>query len=300
MVALLIAASAYVITACGREPPAGDHSYRVLAVLPIETDGEDPADDALVRGVAETVSARIAQGTNGKLFQLIPPNELSAQGVKTADAARREFGVDLVLAVATAALRRQDAHHLQPDRSQHPSAGGRAHRHRRCGRPVRAGRQRRRRRLRHAAAGRQSRSSRRLRRSRPPCPPDTNTTYAAVAICWSTRRSENIDSAIAEFEHALQVSPNYAPAYAGLGEAYWRGYKADRGNDWLDKATINCEKALAADPEAGRRTHLPREHIQRHWASTTRRVKEFQRALLTGSRQRGRARRTGGGVRQAG
>ena len=33
------------------------------------------------------------------MFQLIPPNELSAKEVKTADAARREFGVDMVLTI---------------------------------------------------------------------------------------------------------------------------------------------------------------------------------------------------------
>ena len=38
-------------------------SYRVLAVLPIETGSRDPSEIALGRGVAETVSARIAQGT---------------------------------------------------------------------------------------------------------------------------------------------------------------------------------------------------------------------------------------------
>ena len=50
------------------------------------------------------------------------------------------------------------------------------------------------------------------------------------------QKPENIDAAIKEFEQALKVSPNYAPAYAGLGEAYWHGYKADRGKEWLDKA----------------------------------------------------------------
>ena len=63
------------------------------------------------------------------------------------------------------------------------------------------------------------------------------------------QKPENIDAAIKEFEQALKVNPNFAPAYAGLGEAYWQGYKADRGKDWLDKAQVNCDKALTADPK---------------------------------------------------
>ena len=34
-------------------------------------------------------------------------------------------------------------------------------------------------------------------------------------------KPENIDSAIVEFEHAIRIDPKYAPAHAGLGEAYW-------------------------------------------------------------------------------
>ena len=52
--------------------------FRLLAVLPIDTTGPDPSDNALVRGMAETVTARIAQGTNGQRLQLIPPSELIA------------------------------------------------------------------------------------------------------------------------------------------------------------------------------------------------------------------------------
>ena len=36
-------------------------------------------------------------------------------------------------------------------------------------------------------------------------------------------KPENIDNAIAEFQQALKIDPKYAPAYAGLGQAYWIG-----------------------------------------------------------------------------
>ncbi len=61
-------------------------------------------------------------------------------------------------------------------------------------------------------------------------------------------KPENIDSAIAEFGHAIQIDPNYAPSYAGLGEAYWIGYQhpMNRRHGMARlKRRQDCEKALA-------------------------------------------------------
>src|ERR1700751_3272941 len=53
-----------------RRPPGTNQQsgFRVLAVLPIESGNEDGEEKALVRGVADTISARIAQSTNGHTF----------------------------------------------------------------------------------------------------------------------------------------------------------------------------------------------------------------------------------------
>ncbi len=73
--------------------------FRLLAILPVDTGAQDPSDNALLRGMAETVSATIARATLGQQLQLIPPSELIARGANTTDAARREFGVERVLEV---------------------------------------------------------------------------------------------------------------------------------------------------------------------------------------------------------
>ncbi|HSB75851.1 MAG TPA: tetratricopeptide repeat protein, partial [Terriglobales bacterium] len=63
------------------------------------------------------------------------------------------------------------------------------------------------------------------------------------------RKPENIQSALAEFGQALQVDPNYGRAYAGMGEAYWLGfYESNRTNDWITLAEQDCRKALALAP----------------------------------------------------
>src|SRR4030095_14390082 len=53
----------------------------------------------------------------------------------------------------------------------------------------------------------------------------------------------NIDAAIGLFEGAIQQDPNYALAYAGLGEAYWRKYQGTKDTQWVPKAVANCQRA---------------------------------------------------------
>jgi eukaryotic-like serine/threonine-protein kinase len=219
--------------------------FRLMAVLPMET-GQDPSDNALVRGMAETISARIAQGTNGQRLQLIPPSELIARDARTTDAARREFGVDRVLEVAvqrsgdqvrvTCSLIDSKTHQVlnactvtgndadlfalqdtlagdvlamlpQPARNEQEA-------------PT----------VVHAA------------------PPAGYEFYLkGRGYLLEYQKPENIDAAITEFNKALKANPNYAPAYAGLGEAYWHGFNDHRGDEWLGKAKASCEKAVSID-----------------------------------------------------
>ena len=223
-------------------------AVRVLAVLPIDSGSEDGAERALERGVAETISARIAQGTNGRAFQLIPPNELTAQGVKTAEQARREFNVDLVLEVGlqhapgkmriTCSLIDPKTHEQVDARTVTGDAADLFT-------------------VEDNAVSDVFDMLPKDIRSEQPAPSEV---LAAVPAAYEYyvrgrgylqeyQKPENIDAAIKEFEQALKVSPNYASAYAGLGEAYWQRYKTDYHKDWLDKSKANCDSALRADPK---------------------------------------------------
>jgi serine/threonine protein kinase/Tfp pilus assembly protein PilF len=68
---------------------------------------------------------------------------------------------------------------------------------------------------------------------------------------------ENINFAIQMYQKALETDPNYALAYAGLGDAYVNMYMGwfDRDTSWLNKAEDTCKRALSLDkdlPEARR------------------------------------------------
>ena len=78
--------------AAPREP-----EERMMAVLPFESVANDPPTNALGLGLTETVTAKLVQAVGGGHLQLVSTRDLIAQGVKTSDQARREFGSDLVL-----------------------------------------------------------------------------------------------------------------------------------------------------------------------------------------------------------
>ena len=222
--------------------------FRLMAILPLETASQNPSDDALVRGVAETVSARIAQETNGQKLQLIPPSELIARSAKTTDAARREFGVERVLEVAVQRSGTQvrvtcsliDSKTHQVINACTVTGNGDnwfSVQDELVGKVVAM--------LPPAFRNEQA--------------PPTEVLAAAPAgyenylkgkgYLLDYHRPENVEAAIAEFQKALKANPSYAPAYAGLGEAYWQRYKVDQKKDWLDKASTACNRALTAEPK---------------------------------------------------
>ncbi len=53
----------------------------------------------------------------------------------------------------------------------------------------------------------------------------------------------SLGEAVAHFQEALQRDPEYALAYAGLGEAYWRQYELDRDPAIIELAQRACERA---------------------------------------------------------
>jgi TolB-like protein len=69
------------------------------------------------------------------------------------------------------------------------------------------------------------------------------------------RTGLDIEAAIGNFEHALELDPNYAPAHAGIGLAWYlmtasnATYGTLQLNDALDKALPHLERAMELDPE---------------------------------------------------
>jgi tetratricopeptide (TPR) repeat protein/TolB-like protein len=89
-VALILAATLYTTLS---QPQA-----RHLVVLPFNTPGGDEQISLLCDGLLDTVTAKLSEFRRfGSAFSVVPTSEVRGRNVKTAEDARRIFGVDLVL-----------------------------------------------------------------------------------------------------------------------------------------------------------------------------------------------------------
>src|SRR5437879_7587171 len=66
---------------------------------------------------------------------------------------------------------------------------------------------------------------------------------------------ENIENAVKVFDTALERDPQYAGAYAGRGEAYWKMYESGKDLQWIESSRHDCEHSLALNKR------LPSAHV---------------------------------------
>ena len=211
---------------------------RILAVLPIETVGQDPATSALGLGLTETLTAKLVQASDTDSIQVVSPRDLRDQNVKTAEDARREFGTDFVL---ESSLQRSG----QTIRINCYLVDSKTHRQL-ASRTVEVnGTDTFNLQDQVVNAALDMLPARILSTQRKALAVRQDTQPAAYEAYIRGRgylqeyeKPENIDNAIAEFNQAIKIDPKYAPAYAGLGEAYLTGFQQfDKGNEWVANAS---------------------------------------------------------------
>lgn len=226
-----------------------DPGARVLAILPFRALDGDDAANALSRGMTETLTAQLAQMGDRQRLQLVSTHEIEAEGIKTAEQVRRDFGVDLVLEGSV-----QQAGSLL--RINFSLVDARTNRQLDA-RSFTAGAQDVFALQDHVAAMAASMLSvekpapkRAMAEAVPETKPEAYQHYLrGLGYLQEYQKPENIQSSIAEFTIASQIDPKYGRAYAGMGEAYWLGFQqSNRTNDGISKAEENCKKALSASP----------------------------------------------------
>jgi serine/threonine protein kinase/tetratricopeptide (TPR) repeat protein len=223
---------------------------RMMAVLPFESVANDPPTNALGLGLTQTVTAKLVQAVDGGHLQLVSTRDLVQRGVKTSDQARREFGTDLVLegslqqngdrlrvtwslvdprthtqiAANTITGSADDVFGLQDNLFDEVLE--------KLSLAIDPGRLR-------------------ALEQRPDTKPAAYDFYLrGRGYLEDYQSQDNLEKAIAEFEHAISVDSNYSPAYAAMGLAYTTGFQwKDRGKDWLEKAATQCDRALAITPQ---------------------------------------------------
>ncbi|HYN03544.1 MAG TPA: protein kinase [Vicinamibacteria bacterium] len=220
-------------------------AQRQLAVLPFANTGGEPESVAFCDGLVETLTTKLTQleRFQGNLL-VVPASDVRAAGVTSAAAARRTFGVTLVVtgsiqpAGDTVRLTANlvDTHSLRQLRAVVVDA-------RRDDLPL-------------MQDGIVRRVAQMLELE---LPAEAGEVLAAgetsVPGAWELyvqgrgflQRYEDLQSlerAVAAFQQALQRDPGYALAYAALGEAQWRLYQLTRDAARVDLARKSSERAL--------------------------------------------------------
>ena len=226
----------------------------LLGIMALPGSG-DASQVAFASGLADTLNARLGEIGARDHLAVIPTSELREKHVTTIEAAREQFGVNMVLTLGVQQSAKQvrvnyaliDVGSLQQLRSGTitTSADDSFGMQDRVFESVAASMQ-----LQVAPKEGQPLS-------------EYGTLQPAAYDFYLQGRGylqdyvkqENVENAIQVFNRALEKDPRFAAANSGLGEAYWRKYQLTHDKQWVDRAIENCQKAAESDAS------LPAAHI---------------------------------------
>jgi tetratricopeptide (TPR) repeat protein len=218
---------------------------KIVAVLPFRYIGSDSEAAILGEGLSETLSSKLAELAESHGIQVVPTQEIRSSGAITADKARSNFGVNLVVEGSLqkiGPLIRINCHLVDAAtqrllRAETITAGA------------------------NNIFGLEDQAVERVVRlmeieldpQERQIMQKHGTTNAAAYESYLRARGymqdyhklENIDSAIIAYKRAIDLDPNYALGYAGLGEAYWREFQQNHEESLVKEASVTCQKALA-------------------------------------------------------
>ncbi len=234
-------------------PPIAVMQTRHLAVLPFRAIASDSNTQAFSSGLTETLTSKLGSLSQRYALEVVPPSEIRTQHIASAEQARSALGVNLIIEgslqqsgnlvrvnynlVDAQTLRQLRAGTITADANNVFSMED------------------------QVVESVLNALDVELRDSDKTAMANRGTTQPAAydfylrgrGYLQEYDRPENVDSAIEVFMHALERDPNYALAYAGLGDSYRYKYASTHSADWLTKAKSACQKSisLAADSAAG-------------------------------------------------
>jgi serine/threonine-protein kinase len=218
---------------------------KVVAVLPFRTTSPNPDDEYRSDGLADTLVSRLAQlQRRDASLSVVPPSEVRQAGVLSAEAARRAFGVTLVITGSLQRLGdrlRLNASLIDAVRQKQLRAVGPSDF-----------------RLDDVTLQDQVLDDIVRMLELGLAPQDQEALHAggtsvgsAHAVYLEARghlqryeQAASLEQAVSLFQQALQQDPTYALAYAGLGEAQLRLYRLTRDPQRVELARKASERAL--------------------------------------------------------
>lgn len=253
-------------------PPPQLPDHKFVAVLPFRVIEGTPQDQALVDGLCVTINAWLTKFSTDHNLQVISAEELHRNGIKDTEAARKTFGVNLVvqgtvyrsgegIRVNIAIVDTRSKSNIRADTLTASIADPFDFQDRTAAAVASL-----------LALDIQPESQASIRK------PAAQELYLRGKGYLHREDPASIESAILSFTEALAADPQHVDARAGLGESYRLRYLLQRKGDDLVAAENNCRRALAQAPK-----HVPALLC---WGSTreirgqhTEAVKVYEQAL---------------------
>jgi serine/threonine protein kinase/tetratricopeptide (TPR) repeat protein len=221
-------------------------SLVLLAVLSLPSNG-DAAQSAFENGLVDTLDSRLGNLSAGNRVAVIPISELRDKHVTTVEAARQQFGVNLVLILTV----QREADQARVNYALVDPSSLRQLRSGTITAPVSDSFALQDRVFEAVATAMQLQLAPQDKQSL-----GAHGTLQPAAYDFYLQgrgylqdyvKAENVDAAIQVFKHAIEKDPSFAAANAGLGEAYWSKYQLTHDKQWVAAAIQNCQKAAEHD-----------------------------------------------------
>ncbi len=216
-----------------------------IAVLPFRNVGDNRENEALCAGLMEALTSELTELSQfqGSLW-VVPATEVRRESLTSAKDAQRALGVNLVI---TGSVQR-DASHVHLTANLVDAITLRQLRSREITRPLQEFADLQEAVVQEVASMLQVEFGTRERQALAAGETGTSGAYDSYLQAQGhlqRRHQGDLDQAIELFEKATALDRNYALAYAGLGEAYWRKYRDTQDTRWAAPAKKSCETALA-------------------------------------------------------
>lgn len=232
------------------EPPTAAllPDNKIVVVLPFKVIGSDKEERLYSEGVSEMLTSALVQ-LGASDLQVMPASEIRQGRIDTAEKARTEFGATLVLAGAVQfsgsqvrvsySLIRAADHRELVARSNTLAAADPFALQDVVIRGVLA--------MLKSDLTAAPREPRQI----------FGTRDARAAFLYTEARGalqnyyeqDNVDKAISLLTQAVERDPQYAVAYAVLGQAFWQNFITLKQLDWLERARQACETSVSLNPQ---------------------------------------------------
>ena len=249
-----------------------------IAVLPLAVVADDPKLTAFGKGLLEDVAAKLSQLSANHDFEVISPRALEDKKISTLADAKKEFGVNLGLAVSL----KQDGDLVRAsynliDTTTDKNLAGDS-----ITAPVSdlftiedkltSG-------VADALRINLGSDERQALGAHATTMPEAYQYYVqGLGYLQHSAERESLTSAEIVFKQALKLDPNYGPAQAGLGETYLSLYHNTQQKRWIEPAQQACAKAIELG-NAGAEGHTCLGTLENATGQFEKAAAQFQQAV---------------------